>query len=325
LGVAAATLAAPMVGASTRQARARANVDGAERFVPGGFGGLESARYTYTPTSRDETYGTIPLPRTPPIGSYMVPLTVKSYDESSGTRYQLLGDGLVTIMKDGLYILTANFDWPAMAHTSGQDGYDIDLRSAMIKRVRVGVTPPIYTPGKVTFLPENGSAYDAMGTHNTPGSSCPHAVRAVAEWAPGYIPAGGMAYIDVLMPVGCFAPVPGDLARASHPSLTDAMLGGLNAGLLISARIVAPQLVRVMIENRYNPGPVNIPSGLMNVMAESAVSSAGNSTDAMSFVGSGPVELFAGEKIMTAVRSHTNGDYLQISQLAFLRITNLVP
>jgi hypothetical protein len=138
-------------------------------------------------------------------------------------------------------------------------------------------------------------------------------------------PGGGMAYLDVLMPVGCFTPTMGDLARASHPSLSDAVLGGLNAGLRISARIVAPQLVRVMIENRYNAVPVNIPSGLMNVMAESAVSSAGNSTDAMSFIGSGPVELFAGEKIMTAVRSHTNGDYLQISRLSFLRITNLVP
>jgi hypothetical protein len=168
--------------------------------------------------------------------------------------------------------------------------------------------------------------YDAMATHQTPGSSAPHVVRTVVDWRPGSIAAGGMKSLDVTMPVGCFGPAVGDLARASHASLSDQILGAANGGLLISARVVAPQVVRVMIENRYNANAVTIPNGAMNVMAESAVTSAGNSADGNMWIGSGPVELFAGEKIFVAARSHTNGDYLQISkQGSFLRITNLVP
>jgi hypothetical protein len=109
LSASLAAMTVPLARGSTRALPV--SQDGAsERHVPGGFGGLESARFTFTPTSHDEDYGTIILPPTPPILTYMIPLTVVSYDESSRSRYQLQDDGTVTVMKDGLYILTANFD-----------------------------------------------------------------------------------------------------------------------------------------------------------------------------------------------------------------------
>ena len=43
----------------------------------------------------------------------------------------------------------------------------------------------------------------------------------------------------------------------------------------------------------------------------------------MCFICSGAVELFAGDKIFIAARSHSRGDYIQISDATFLRITNL--
>jgi peptidoglycan hydrolase-like protein with peptidoglycan-binding domain len=66
-----------------------------------------------------------------------------------------------------------------------------------------------------------------------------------------------MAFIDVTLPAGSFTPTLQDFVRASHASLSDTVLGAANAGLTISARMVAPSIARVMIENRYNAGPVD--------------------------------------------------------------------
>ena len=80
-----------------------------------------------------------------------------------------------------------------------------------------------------------------------------------------------------------------------------------------------------MIENRYNPVAVTIPGGNMNLLAESAVSTAGNNEDAWSCASSGAVMLLAHEKLMIAVRSKSPGDLLQIDKASFLRIANVVP
>lgn len=323
LSAAVATLAMPFAAALPRKAWAARTSAGSEHFAPGGIGGIQRGQFGYTPTSKNGGYGTINLPEAGSV--YMIPLTVQFFDESDGVKYQLLGDGLVTVMKDGLYDLTANLDWPAQSRGSGQDGYDTNLRKIMIKRVPVGVVPPVYTPGEVTKIGANGKLFDTMAAHDTPGSSTPNAVRTTVQWTPGTIAAGDMAHVDITLSIGSFAPTVGDLVRVSHASLTDEVLGAANVGLLISARLVAPQVVRVVVENRYNKVPVTVPAGSMNLLAESAVSSAGNSTDAWTYLGSGPVRLLAGEKLMIAVRSESPGDFLQIDKASFLRITNIVP
>ncbi len=287
------------------------------------MGGIQRGQFSFTATSSSGGYGTINIPQ--PDLVYMIPLTVKTFDESDGAKYQLQGDGLVTVMKDGLYDLTANIDWPAQPRDSGQDGYDTNMRKIMIRRVPVGVAPPVYRPGEVTQIPGNSKLYDGLASHDSPGSSSPNAVRTSVHWVPGTIASGGMTYVDVTLPVGSFSPTVGDLVRASHVSLTDAVLGAANAGLLISARMVAPLVARVMIENRYNASPVAVPGGIMNLLAESAVSTAGNNEDAWTFVSSGAVRLLANEKLLIAVRSKSPGDYLQIDNVSFLRIANIVP
>ena len=319
LGAALAAWASPLVLAApqgtARQAR------GAEHFLPGGSGGIQRGQFGFTATGKNGGYGIIALPL--PGTVYMIPLTTSFFDESGGTRYQLLNDGLVTIAKDGVYDLTANLDWPAQSRGSGQDGYDTNLRKLMIKRVPVGVTPPVYTPGEVTKIGTDGKLYDTLGAHDTPGSSAPLTVRTALAWAPGPIPAGGMVSLDVDLPAGSFAPAVGDLARASHSSLSDEVLGSANLGLQISARVVAPLRARVMIENRYGSAAVSVPTGSLNLLVESAVASAGNSSDAWAYLGSGAVRLLVGEKLMIAVRSESPGDFLQIDKASFLRITNL--
>ena len=316
LAAAASALVAPITAGWCSPARAE------EHWVAGGTGGIQRGQFSYTGTSSNGGYKTIKLPASGVL--YMIPLTVPVFDESAGARYKLLGDGLVTIANDGLYDLTANMDWPAQARGSGQDGYDTNLRELFVQRVQVGVKAPVYRQGRVTAITTD-SQYDTLACVYTPGSSVPDAVRMSVQWAPGTIAAGGMARIDVTLPAGSFSPAVGDLALVSHASLSDQLLGAANAGLLISARIVAPLTVRVMIENRYNTGPVTIPAGTMNIIAESAVSTAGNSVDAWSWVGSGAVELLAGEKLMVVACSQSPGDFLQIDASSFLRISNIVP
>lgn len=84
------------------------------------MGGIQRGQFSFTATSSSGGYGTINIPQ--PDLVYMIPLTVRTFDESDGAKYQLQGDGLVTVMKDGLYNLTANVDWPAQPRDSGQDG-----------------------------------------------------------------------------------------------------------------------------------------------------------------------------------------------------------
>jgi hypothetical protein len=319
LAASAAALAASFAHSRTREVPASKS---SEHFVPGGTRGIQRGQFTYTATGSNEGYGTIAIPDT--LGTYMIPITKIVFDESEGAKYQL-DQGLVTVLKDDLYELTANFDWPAQARGSGQDGYDSNMRKLLIKRVPVGVAPPVYTVGEVTRIGSNGKLYDGLASHDMPGSSVPNTVRTTVEWAPGPIAPGAMTYVDVTLPVGSFTPVIGDLVRASHTSLTDAVLGAANVGLLISARIVAARTARVVIENRYGANAVNVPMGDMNMLAESAVTSAGNNGDSWSYLGSGPVYLLAGERIMIAVRSANPGDFLQIDSSSFLRIANIVP
>ncbi|HEX5685432.1 MAG TPA: hypothetical protein VFY73_15535 [Ideonella sp.] len=319
LTAAAAALALPLANARPgRQAPAGAQP---EHFIPGGVRGIQRGHFSYTATDHVDEYGVI---RIPDDRLYMVPLTKSIFDESSGGKYALAGDGVLTVLKDDLYHMTVNMDWPAQSRGSGQDGYDVDSRKLLILRARVGVKPPTYTQGQVTPVTDL-SRYDRMASHDTPGSSVPKSVRTTVEWAPGTIAAGGMTYVDVPLPAGSFDPAVGDLVRVSHSSLTDAVLGQKkNAGVQISARFVAPGVARVMVENRYGAKAVAIPSGTMNVLAESAVASAGNNHDAWCYLNSGPVMLMAGEKIFVGVRSYSRGDFLQISNGSFIRISNVI-
>ncbi|WP_374562273.1 hypothetical protein [Ideonella sp.] len=320
LTAAAAALAMPLAAHARSNRLAPGGVQ-PEHFVPGGMRGIQRGHFSYTPTDHVEEYGVI---RIPDDRLFMIPITKNIFDESNGGKYAMTGDGVITVLKDDLYHMTANMDWPAQSRGSGQDGYDVDSRKLMILRARAGVKTPVYTQGEVTPIPDP-SRFDRMAAHDTAGSSVPKSVRVSVTWEPGSIAAGGMTYTDVALPSGSFDPIVGDLVRVSHTSLTDEVLGEKkNAGVQISARIVAPGVARVMVENRYGAKSVAIPSGTMNVLAESAVASAGNNQDSWCYLNSGPVVLLAGEKVFVGVRSSSRGDFLQISNGSFLRIANVM-
>lgn len=316
LAGAAAAFAGSFGAASPRAASA------GEHWVAGGSRGIQRGQYGFTASTVVGGLGFIRLPAAGEL--YMIPLTVQAFDESAGTRFQMQGDGVVTVLSDGLYEVTANVDWAAPSKLPATSGYDVSGRKLLVKRVPVGVPPPRYIPGHVTQIPTNAAAYDGIAGRDLPGSSVPDTVRVSVPWSPGTIAARGMASLDVTLPAGSFTPTNGDIALASHTGLDDALLGAANKGLLISARIVGPGKARAVIENRYNAGPVTIPAGMLAILAESATSTAGGSANAWCWEHSGRVELLAGEKLMIAVRSESTGDFLQVDDASFLRIRNIV-
>ena len=294
----------------------------AEHTQPGGFNGLQRIRGGFTSTSTQGGSKAIALPA--PDQVYFIPMTVNEFDESSGARFSMSGDGCITILKSGLYQINANVDWPAQARGSGQDGYDVNYRKLLVKRVPAGVAPPAYTPGQVTLIPGDNNAYDDLTAHDTPGSDAPRYARAQATWSPGKISKYGFVYMEVALSNANYVPQPGDLSQAAFTQLTDAVLGADNIDMHLSTRVVAPGKIRVAINN-HNDHDVMVPGGVVNVVSASSTLTAGNSVDAWSYAASPPVYLLAGEKLFLGVRSGTPGDFLQITNVTFLQVMNLAP
>jgi len=294
----------------------------AEHTLPGGFNGLQRIRAGLTSTSTQGGAKAILLPA--PDQVYFIPMTVNQFDESSGARFSMTGDGCITILKSGLYQINANVDWPAQARGSGQDGYDVDYRKVLIKRVPVGTAPPVYTPGKVTAIPGDNSDYDDLTAHDTPGSDVPRYARGQFQWTPGKITKYGFVYTELTLADANYTPQPGDMVQAAFTQLTDAVLGADNIDMHVSTRVIAPGKVRVAINN-HNDHDVQVPLGMINIMATSSQVTAGNSIDAWSFPASPPVYLLAGEKLFLAVRSGTPGDFLQTTNVSFMQVMNLAP
>lgn len=309
LAGAAASLALPLSNAAPRSLAPKPP---AEHWVPGGVGGIVRARYAYTSTNDLEDYGTIKIPL--PGVVFAVPLTVTEFDESGGSRFSLTDDGTITISQTGLYQLTMNLDWP------GQEGVDVDLRKILLFRATVGTAPPRRTLNGVTPVPSN-HPYHAILASDVPASDAPRYARSTVTWKPGTLPVGGYASIEVALAGPSYAVVPGDAVEVGMGALTDANLGFANAGLLLSARVVGKNIVRVMIENRYNTVPVTVPSGKLNVLAHSTVVSTGNSSDAWTTTTSAVRLLEAGEKLFPCVRVGTPGDYIQVDNMSYVQIT----
>jgi hypothetical protein len=306
-----ALAAAPMAGAAALRPIRAASGSISEHYVDGGMGGIVRARYGYTATGANQGFGIIKV--TKASQTYMVPLTVMEFDEADGQRLQLLGDGCVTVMQTGLYNLTMNFDWPAQARGSGQDGYDVGLRSISVQRAQIGVAPPTFVPGKITLIPATAT-YDVLAAQFTPGSSSPSHARASYTSDAFSLAPGQTSYLDVVLPASPRTFGIGDSAQASHTTAPPEVV--------VTARMIGTGLVRLWTQN-LGPAPVTVPSGQFNVMSSTMTTSAGNSADAWTFVNSGALMLLAGEKVFATVRSETPGDFLQITNQAFVQLTAL--
>jgi hypothetical protein len=225
-----------------------------------------------------------------------LPLSVTSMHESND--FSLQAGGRVLINTSGQYRVILGVDWVA------QNDTDIDRRMIGIRR----------WPGA---LPNND---DRLASVDIPGSNPPFMARYQGEWTPGLVPLGGVVSTEVTVgPVGV-AKV-GDMAVVGHTRIRDDVLGSeaVNA-LILQARVVAADRVRVTLYNPTVAAGVHVPVGVLNVIAMNATETRGESNDGWQVLHTATETLEAGQLIYAVVRSRSTGDYVQATKTTFMQI-----
>jgi hypothetical protein len=172
-------------------------------------------------------------------------------------------------------------------------------------------------PGELTPIPDDDTK---LATIDMPGSDPPQTVRWQGSWTPGLIAKGAVAWVDVTLPTPNIVAL-GDLAFAGLDSISDAVLGPeAVAALIVTAKPLAADKVRVSIYNPSVAGGVNVPAGQLKVVAMSAVNTRGESADAWTVLQSTTQSFAAGDVVYAMFKSRTQGDFLQTSLSSFLQV-----
>jgi hypothetical protein len=261
----------------------------------------------------------------PTVGdTYVLPLSqVASTDGNLDST--LNADNTVTINNAGTYRVLLSVDW------SAGKGRDAALRSYGIRRRKAGSAAIVAaTDGTLTKVADTD---EHLASQDMPGSATAKTVRMPAPplgahatytpipWAPGTIPVGGYASIDLTMPITKIV-APGDVALASLTSISDAAIGAnAVAALIVSARVIAADTVRVTVFNPTVSPSVTIPEGNLFVLGMSTQQATGGSGEARTVLSSvTAMPLAKGDTIYAVLSSLMPGDVMQSSAQVFLEI-----
>lgn len=223
----------------------------------------------------------------------------------TGTDFALEPGGKVRFDVPGLYEVVFSCDWEATADT------DNGLRQIGIRRQRP------------TQPDEPTDKHERLGFVNVPGSDPPKMARFLGPWQPGLIPRGSTVTTDVTVtPAGTVAP--GDLAMAGHTQISLAALGdtALNA-LVIQARVIAPDTVRVSMHNPSVEGGITVPNGALRVLAMNAIRRTGTSEDTWQVLHSPSTEIAAGERVYAQIQHKVEGTLFQNTRSSYFQIDRL--
>jgi hypothetical protein len=253
---------------------------------------------------------------------YILPFSATQIaDGNSDTALSSPANNTVTINNAGLYRVSLCVDWP------GQQGTDNTLRTYGIRRRKAGLPPIQGTPGELIQVDDTDQF---LATQDVAGSSAPTTVRypqpgkPAVSWTPGVIPLGGRATIDVTLPVAGIVG-PGDVAIASLTSLNDAALGVAAAtALILDAKVIAADKVRVSLFNPTIAAGVNVPRGSLNVVAMSQQNRVGESADGWTVLSTTMEQFFRGDVVYAVFSSLCPGDYMQTSTQLFLQFDKWV-
>lgn len=268
-------------------------------------------------------YGTTAEAFLPTAGdSYLLPFSTENFTDSNSDTTLNTDNNTVTINNSGLYRISLCVDWP------GQQGVDTALRTYGIRRRKSGSATIPGNGGQLILIQDTDQH---LATEDITGSSAAQTVRlpqpgsgSTVHWTPGVIPLGGRATLDVTMPVSGIVG-PGDVALASLTSLTDAALGVAAAtALILDAKVIAADTVRVTLFNPTVAAGVNVPQGSLNVMAMNSQNRVGESADGWTVLSTTMEQLFRGDVIYAIFESLCPGDYMQTSEQIFLQFDKWV-
>lgn len=230
----------------------------------------------------------------------LLPFDTNVIQES--TDFTLMPDNMIRVNRPGRYRALLGIDWVA------QQGFDIDRRMIGIRRKKVGSPAGVWLQD------------DRLGSIDTPGSNAPTTARYQGQWFPGNIPFGGSVSTEVLVTNAGTVNI-GDVALASHTGISDAKVGeSANSSLVLQARVVDKDKVRVTISNPSISGGVVVPQGDLRVVAMSTVDTRGESNDAWNVLNCPLEDLQAGEMIYGVCRILVPGDFIQATNTTFLQL-----
>lgn len=252
--------------------------------------------------------------------AYILPIDATLINDGN-TDSTLNADSTITINNAGFYRVQLCVDWP------GQHGVDTALRTYGLRRRKAGSPAIPYVPGQLTKMDDTD---EHLATQDVTGSSAPKTVRwpfpgtAAHHWTPGVIPLGGHVFFDATLPVtGVIKP--GDIALASLTSINDAAIGvAATRDLIVDAKVVAPDVVRVSIFNPTIAAGVNVPTGTLQILCMAAQDSVGESADGWTVLSGTMEQCFRGDVIYAIFESLCPGDYMQTSEQVFVQVEKWV-
>jgi len=224
----------------------------------------------------------------------------------SGYAFSLQAGGKVLIQEDGLYELVFSSDWDATY------GRDIDLRKIGLRLQQKGQPD------------EPMDDHERLGFLNIPGSDPPVMARYEGHWAPPPVPqSGGIVSVDVpVSPAGGVRA--GDSVIASHTGIA---LGALPdwalTALVVQAKVIGPDMVRVTLYNPSHSGAITVPSGSLRVVAMNAARTRGRNADAWMVLHTPSIELKNGDRVYALIEHKVTGTLLQASRSSYLQIDRL--
>jgi hypothetical protein len=218
-------------------------------------------------------------------------------------------DYTMTVKTTGLYMLSISFDW------ADNPNQQVGLRINGIARADAGNPPGHFVAGQLTVVVNKN---DRLGQYDVSSSNCAVTSRYTGAWKIDTIGKNGIASQDVtLSPPGLIGL--GDVAMASHTGITSA-LGDAVAALVVTAKVIGPDTVRVTIWNSSQTHSVAVPNGTLNVLAMSSQAMAGDAPLGRSMLVSASEALTAGDLIYGTFKSTQGGDQLLASPNTFIHI-----
>ncbi|WP_374675250.1 hypothetical protein [Ideonella sp.] len=234
----------------------------------------------------------------------LVPWTDTVFQEGDGVVLQ--PDGKVLVQKSGVYELVFSCDWDAKSER------DIDLRKIGIRCQAAGQPDtPI-------------DAHERLGFANLPGSDPPATARYQGTWAPPPLPPGAVVSTDVTVADLGGTVRPGDTATASHTGLSAAQMpDDALTRLIVQARVIADNRVRVSLFNPGGAGVIQVPTGTLRVVAMSSTRTRGSNGDAWMVLHTASTRLEAGDRVYGLVEHKVAGSLLQATKSSYLQIDRL--
>jgi hypothetical protein len=218
-------------------------------------------------------------------------------------------DYTLTVNTTGMYHLAIGFVW------ADNPNQQVGLRINGICRADAGNPPGKFKAGQLTVVQGKN---DRLGQYDVSSSNFAWTSRYSGPWKVGTIGKNQTASMDVTLGTTGIVNL-GDVAMAGHTGI-DSALGDGVAALVVTAKVIGPDTVRVTIWNSSQTHSVTVPNGTLNVLAMTSQAMTGDAPAGRQVLISASEALSAGDLLYGTFKSTQGGDQLLASPYTFIHI-----